>query len=229
MSMFNVLPFAWCGSLESEVIAQVTTLSFGHGTKLRGGRGSLAVKVSDRGWLVTNSSPVPLKTRHTPNVELVAKSEMGSGISSQIRKWETVNLNDPDQDNGTKILNFCLVILLSQNPEKVVWDSLRHVLILSNRKCGEITDGVQHRHGCYSKRINAISSTFIRESRASAEVDRPSTRPQTSSPVEHGEKVSAAVCKKRHQTIAQIAELAEIFEATCKRIQAKDLNMHNVR
>ncbi|GFV34575.1 hypothetical protein TNCV_1448811 [Trichonephila clavipes] len=27
------------------------------------GRGSLVVKVSDRGWLVTNSSPVPLKTR----------------------------------------------------------------------------------------------------------------------------------------------------------------------
>ncbi|GFW63206.1 DUF4817 domain-containing protein [Trichonephila clavipes] len=28
------------------------------------GRGSLVVKVSDRGWLVTSSSPVPLKTRH---------------------------------------------------------------------------------------------------------------------------------------------------------------------
>ncbi|GFW07765.1 hypothetical protein TNCV_3918981 [Trichonephila clavipes] len=27
------------------------------------GRGSLVVKVSDRGWLVTSSSPVPLKTR----------------------------------------------------------------------------------------------------------------------------------------------------------------------
>ncbi|GFW72949.1 uncharacterized protein TNCV_830721 [Trichonephila clavipes] len=28
-----------------------------------GGRGSLVVKVSDRGWHVTSSSPVPLKTR----------------------------------------------------------------------------------------------------------------------------------------------------------------------
>ncbi|GFS71406.1 hypothetical protein TNCV_5051161 [Trichonephila clavipes] len=29
-----------------------------------GGRGSLVVKVSDRGWRVVSSSPVPLKTRH---------------------------------------------------------------------------------------------------------------------------------------------------------------------
>ncbi|GFX54747.1 hypothetical protein TNCV_2556331 [Trichonephila clavipes] len=28
-----------------------------------GGHSSLVVKVSDRGWLVTSSSPVPLKTR----------------------------------------------------------------------------------------------------------------------------------------------------------------------
>ncbi|GFV50725.1 hypothetical protein TNCV_2213861 [Trichonephila clavipes] len=28
-----------------------------------GGRGSRVVKVSDRGWFVTSSSPVPLKTR----------------------------------------------------------------------------------------------------------------------------------------------------------------------
>ncbi|GFW80701.1 hypothetical protein TNCV_3235531 [Trichonephila clavipes] len=27
------------------------------------GRGSLVVKASDRGWLVTSSSPLPLKTR----------------------------------------------------------------------------------------------------------------------------------------------------------------------
>ncbi|GFU83249.1 uncharacterized protein TNCV_3738601 [Trichonephila clavipes] len=31
--------------------------------QLFSGRGSLVVKVSDRGWHVTNSSPLPLKTR----------------------------------------------------------------------------------------------------------------------------------------------------------------------
>ncbi|GFW04367.1 hypothetical protein TNCV_877391 [Trichonephila clavipes] len=30
----------------------------------RRGLGSLVVEVSDRGWLVTSSNPVPLKTRH---------------------------------------------------------------------------------------------------------------------------------------------------------------------
>ncbi|GFV44959.1 hypothetical protein TNCV_615491 [Trichonephila clavipes] len=36
-----------------------------------------------------------------------ANLEMGFGMSQQIWKWEIVN---PDQDNGTKLLNDCIVI-----------------------------------------------------------------------------------------------------------------------
>ncbi|GFW62285.1 hypothetical protein TNCV_912971 [Trichonephila clavipes] len=38
---------------------------------------------------------------------------MGSEISRQMRdgieKWEIVNTDYPDQDNGTKLLNYCIV------------------------------------------------------------------------------------------------------------------------
>ncbi|GFT99585.1 transposable element Tcb2 transposase [Trichonephila clavipes] len=35
---------------------------------------------------------------------------MGSGINRQIGEWEIVNPDDPDQDNGTQLLNYCIVI-----------------------------------------------------------------------------------------------------------------------
>ncbi|GFV40440.1 uncharacterized protein TNCV_4493971 [Trichonephila clavipes] len=39
---------------------------------------------------------------------------MGSEISLQMRdeilKWKFVNPDDPDQNNGTKLLNYCIVI-----------------------------------------------------------------------------------------------------------------------
>ncbi|GFW96032.1 hypothetical protein TNCV_957461 [Trichonephila clavipes] len=45
---------------------------------------------------------------------------MGSGISRQIRdgiwKWDIVSPDDPDQDNGTKLLNYCIAIGPGQVP-----------------------------------------------------------------------------------------------------------------
>ncbi|GFU71972.1 hypothetical protein TNCV_2999551 [Trichonephila clavipes] len=46
---------------------------------------------------------------------------MGSGICRHIWKWEIVNPDDPDQDNGTKLLNYCSVI----NPGQV-WRPLEN-------------------------------------------------------------------------------------------------------
>ncbi|GFY01254.1 hypothetical protein TNCV_5077211 [Trichonephila clavipes] len=31
-------------------------------------------------------------------------------MRDEIRKWEIVNPDDPDEDNGTKLLNYCIVI-----------------------------------------------------------------------------------------------------------------------
>ncbi|GFU01683.1 hypothetical protein TNCV_1522201 [Trichonephila clavipes] len=62
----------------------------------------------------------------------------------------------------------------------------------------------------------------FREGRASAEDDRRSRRPQTSLTAENIEKVSAAVRKKRLQTISQIAESVEISKDTCQQKQAKN-------
>ncbi|GFW12879.1 uncharacterized protein TNCV_3328121 [Trichonephila clavipes] len=52
----------------------------------------------------------------SPNLEI--KSE----ISCQIWKWEIVNSDDPDQDNGTKLLNYCIVIAVLDrvNPTNAV-------------------------------------------------------------------------------------------------------------
>ncbi|GFX39955.1 hypothetical protein TNCV_2647181 [Trichonephila clavipes] len=50
---------------------------------------------------------------------------MGSGISRQmwdgIRKWKIVSPDDPDQDNGTKLLNYCIVIGPGQGSK--IWNS----------------------------------------------------------------------------------------------------------
>ncbi|GFX73752.1 hypothetical protein TNCV_4290681 [Trichonephila clavipes] len=58
--------------------------------------------------LVTSSSPVPLKTCRSPYLE------MRFGTSHQMRdgiwKWEIVSPDDPDQDNRTELLNYCIVI-----------------------------------------------------------------------------------------------------------------------
>ncbi|GFX10975.1 hypothetical protein TNCV_512351 [Trichonephila clavipes] len=35
---------------------------------------------------------------------------MGSGICRYIWKWEIINPDDPDQDNGTNLVNYCIVI-----------------------------------------------------------------------------------------------------------------------
>ncbi|GFT33921.1 hypothetical protein TNCV_4384011 [Trichonephila clavipes] len=52
----------------SSEVSNIMTRGIFSGTRTRtydilNGRGSRMVKVSDRGWLVTSSSPVPLKTR----------------------------------------------------------------------------------------------------------------------------------------------------------------------
>ncbi|GFW28950.1 hypothetical protein TNCV_202731 [Trichonephila clavipes] len=44
------------------------------------GRGSLVVKVSDRGWLVTSSSPVPLKTHRVERGAKHVKSLESSNV-----------------------------------------------------------------------------------------------------------------------------------------------------
>ncbi|GFW93020.1 hypothetical protein TNCV_4209561 [Trichonephila clavipes] len=59
----KALTLVWCRNLESGVLAQVSSLLLDRGLKLRVGRGSQVVKVSDHGWRVMSSSPVPLKTR----------------------------------------------------------------------------------------------------------------------------------------------------------------------
>ncbi|GFV11950.1 hypothetical protein TNCV_3181811 [Trichonephila clavipes] len=43
---------------------------------------------------------------------------MGSGVCRQIWKWKIVNPDGPDQDNGTKLLNYCIVIDSSQANER---------------------------------------------------------------------------------------------------------------
>ncbi|GFW08656.1 uncharacterized protein TNCV_2776771 [Trichonephila clavipes] len=59
--------------------------SLDRGSKLGSGRGSLVVKVSDFGWHVTSSSPVPLKTcrvgeRCTLNMSRAQTSSHWSGV-----------------------------------------------------------------------------------------------------------------------------------------------------
>ncbi|KFM67584.1 hypothetical protein X975_10689, partial [Stegodyphus mimosarum] len=68
----------------------------------------------------------------------------------------------------------------------------------------------------------------FREGRESAEDDECCRHPVISRTNENIKKVSAAVCANRQQTIYQIAESVGISEATCQRIQTKDLNMHKV-
>ncbi|GFW01378.1 uncharacterized protein TNCV_5030301 [Trichonephila clavipes] len=52
---------AYCGSAKLYIGSNLFCCKLKFIPKL--GRGSLVVKVSDRGWHVTSSSPVPLKTR----------------------------------------------------------------------------------------------------------------------------------------------------------------------
>ncbi|GFW08658.1 hypothetical protein TNCV_2776791 [Trichonephila clavipes] len=44
----------------------------------------------------------------SPNLEM--ESEISREMQDGIRKWQIVNPDDPDQDNGTKLLNYCIVI-----------------------------------------------------------------------------------------------------------------------
>ncbi|GFU29753.1 hypothetical protein TNCV_4745781 [Trichonephila clavipes] len=50
-------------------------------------------------------------------IQLSPNLEITSGISRQIWKWQIVNPDDPDQDNGTKLLNYCIAI----GPSQVWW------------------------------------------------------------------------------------------------------------
>ncbi|GFU96861.1 uncharacterized protein TNCV_4042961 [Trichonephila clavipes] len=57
------------------------------------GRGSLMVKVSDRGWLVTSSSPIPLKThrvgqRCTLNLSIAQTSSRWCGVVVRRRRCQ---------------------------------------------------------------------------------------------------------------------------------------------
>ncbi|GFV13776.1 uncharacterized protein TNCV_3957911 [Trichonephila clavipes] len=68
----------------------------------------------------------------------------------------------------------------------------------------------------------------VLEGKESIEDDGSSGHSQSSPPAENNEKVSAAIRKKRFDTISKIAESVGISEATCQQILAKDLNMHRV-
>ncbi|GFW45875.1 hypothetical protein TNCV_4495951 [Trichonephila clavipes] len=56
------------------------------------GRGSRVVKVSDRGWLVTSSNPVPLKTRHER--ERCTLNRLRSQTSSRWSKFPATSLQE---------------------------------------------------------------------------------------------------------------------------------------
>ncbi|GFX50681.1 uncharacterized protein TNCV_2722671 [Trichonephila clavipes] len=71
-----------------------TTVGFhlraGPRVKFEVGRGSLVVKASDRGWLVTSSSPEPMKTRRvgercTLNLSRAQTSSRWCGVV--VRRW----------------------------------------------------------------------------------------------------------------------------------------------
>ncbi|GFW48385.1 hypothetical protein TNCV_1109481 [Trichonephila clavipes] len=57
--------------------------------------------------------------------------KLGSGISRQIWKWEIVDPDDPDQDNGTKLLNYCIVIAILDECAK--FELIKHFKVGKNR------------------------------------------------------------------------------------------------
>ncbi|GFS61890.1 uncharacterized protein TNCV_2592081 [Trichonephila clavipes] len=70
------------------------------------GRGSLVVKVSDRGWHVTSSSPVPLKThrveeRCTLNL---SRAQTSSGLCGVVVKIGVpAQVSSSSLDHGSKL------------------------------------------------------------------------------------------------------------------------------
>ncbi|GFT83629.1 uncharacterized protein TNCV_2825711 [Trichonephila clavipes] len=71
------------------------------------GRGSLVVKVSDRGWLVTSSSPVPLKTcrvekRYTLNLSRAQTSFRGCSVVVR-RGGMLAQVSSSSLDPGSKL------------------------------------------------------------------------------------------------------------------------------
>ncbi|GFS66524.1 uncharacterized protein TNCV_3857341 [Trichonephila clavipes] len=46
--------------------------------------------------------------RKSPNLKM--RSEISRQMWDKILKWEIVNSDHPDQDNGTKLLNYCIVV-----------------------------------------------------------------------------------------------------------------------
>ncbi|GFU47070.1 uncharacterized protein TNCV_2616411 [Trichonephila clavipes] len=83
------------------------------------GRGSLVVKVSDRGWLVTSSSPVPLKSRRagkqcTSNLSRAQTSSRWSGGKNLEGSKLTKNSDQsPSHQNGRQVANLIAKIQLN--------------------------------------------------------------------------------------------------------------------
>ncbi|GFV73400.1 paired domain-containing protein [Trichonephila clavipes] len=66
---------------------------------VRGGRGSLVVKVSNRGWYVTSSSPVPLKTRRVRE-----RCTLNLSRSQMSSRWWGVIVRRGDASSGVVLV-----------------------------------------------------------------------------------------------------------------------------
>ncbi|GFW25120.1 hypothetical protein TNCV_3156231 [Trichonephila clavipes] len=53
---------------------------------------------------------------------------MGFGIRRQMRDGEIVSPDDPDQDNGTKLLNYCIVIGPGQGIIYTFFETQRYLM-----------------------------------------------------------------------------------------------------
>ncbi|GFW57608.1 uncharacterized protein TNCV_2925271 [Trichonephila clavipes] len=71
-----------------------------------GSRGNLVVKISDRGWYITNLNPVPLKTRHVEetcmlNLSRAQTSSLWCGVV--VRRRDSAQVSSSLLDHGSKL------------------------------------------------------------------------------------------------------------------------------